>query len=328
MASAATAAESDPPQQPPAEVGAGTTPPSEEPDYRPGYFGWAEEHREYVDEKLQVWSQRIDSFFGGDTAFEESVGSYGSVRLETEIQDDGSLDFRLKGRVKLALPRTERRWKLVLQPDSEADGTDDTGEAPAAPDEDDNLTAALRFLNTDTANWKATTDFGVRFTIPLDPYVRLRIRRNWFVSDWLVRGTETLSWYNSDGFAARTALDLERRSGRDDYFRSSSVAKWTHEDQLFDLGQTFSLFRRLSTHRAIEYQVGFYGKTEPVILLTENLVRVRFRQLIHRDWLFFEAAPEIVWPRDENFSATPSITFKLEAITERLPGGANEGLKR
>ncbi len=325
---AAVAAEPNPAQAPTADSTTESGSTKDEQQYPPGYFAWAEDSRGYVDDQLQAWSQRIDSFFGGDTAFEESVGSYGSLRVETTIEDDGNLKFRLNGRVKLALPRTEQRWKLVVQPESEAEGADDIGETPTDPDQDDNLTAALRFLNAESKKWKVTTDFGVRFTVPLDPYLRLRIRRNWFVSDWLVRGTETLSYYESEGFTARTGVDLEKRQSRDNYFRSSSVAKWKDEDQLFDLGQTFSLFRKLSTHRAIEYRLGFYGQTEPAIQLNETLVRVRFRQLIHRDWLFFEAAPEITWPRDERFSATPAITFKLEAITDRLPGGASEGLRR
>jgi hypothetical protein len=44
------------------------------------------------------------------------------------------------------------------------------------------------------------------------------------------------------------------------------------------------------------------------------VLSVRFRQRIWRDWLYYEVGPQLVFPREENFDATPGIFLRLEML--------------
>jgi hypothetical protein len=87
---------------------------------------------------------------------------------------------------------------------------------------------------------------------------------------------------------------------------------WLEEqpDYFYSLG--FALFRPLNESAAIEYQLVNGFRTDPHRLDRVTL-RIRHRQKIWRDWLAFEAAPEVSFPEERDFEPVPAILFRLEA---------------
>ena len=46
----------------------------------------------------------------------------------------------------------------------------------------------------------------------------------------------------------------------------------------------------------MSYEASAVGITRPEPVVTNYRLGVRYRQSIHRDWLFFEVSPDITWP--------------------------------
>jgi hypothetical protein len=46
--------------------------------------------------------------------------------------------------------------------------------------------------------------------------------------------------------------------------------------------------------------------------MEETNIRLKYRQRIWRDWLFAELAPQLSFPRDNDFKRTPGILFRIE----------------
>jgi hypothetical protein len=46
---------------------------------------------------------------------------------------------------------------------------------------------------------------------------------------------------------------------------------------------------------------------------------VRYRQRILRDWLFYEIIPQVSFPRERDFEATPGILLRLEMLFGHYP---------
>ncbi len=63
----------------------------------------------------------------------------------------------------------------------------------------------------------------------------------------------------------------------------------------------------------MSYEMGFYFGTEPDYSMTEADFTVKYRQRVYRDWLVLEIAPNISFPKDNDYEANPGIIFKLEA---------------
>src|SRR3569623_1578171 len=78
-----------------------------------------------VSHGLERMVRRIDSFFAADQAFEESTRSYARLRFDTILDQDMQISFDGDVRVRIDLPRTERKLKLLIESDTR-DTTDPT----------------------------------------------------------------------------------------------------------------------------------------------------------------------------------------------------------
>ena len=80
------------------------------------------------------------------------------------------------------------------------------------------------------------------------------------------------------------------------------------------MSQNFYLIHTINPYRGVIYQAGINGVSEPKTHVTRYLLSIRLRQQIHRDWLFFEINPKVVYPEEEDFHTRHSLTFKLEVV--------------
>jgi len=74
------------------------------------------------------------------------------------------------------------------------------------------------------------------------------------------------------------------------------------------------LIHTINKHRAVIYRTGLTAVSEPKMQTTGYTLSIRLREQIHRDWLFFEINPKVVYPQAENFHSRHSLTFKLEVV--------------
>lgn len=254
----------------------------------------------------------LDSFFANDLIFDESQKSQVKLNL-LQITEEGNkpkYEVRLQG--KLTLPHTQERLNLLFESDPEENNNPDSSVIGAVESTEQSL--GLRYVQYSSKWFRAHTDAGIRFHSGLDTFVRFRLRGLYTTGNWQFRAAETLFWRDSTGPGETSQLDIERRIREDYLFRSTSQATWLDEEQQFDMGQDFYLIHNISKYRGIIYRTGLTAISEPDIHTTAYILSVRLRQQIHRDWLFFEINPKIVYPEEEHFHARHSLTFKLEIV--------------
>ena len=68
-------------------------------------------------------ANRVDAFFAGKRAYDETKGNYAQLNLLTLWQDTGPLSFNTNIEAKLVFPNTEERWKLLIETDRDRDAT-------------------------------------------------------------------------------------------------------------------------------------------------------------------------------------------------------------
>ncbi|NOX75969.1 MAG: hypothetical protein GXP17_05015 [Gammaproteobacteria bacterium] len=271
-----------------------------------------ERGRDLASQRVTEFANWLDSFFGDDRIYQESQNSRLKLNL-LHISEEGRLpryDATVQG--KLTLPNTQRRVKLLFESSQEDTPNQDASLLDSVDSQDQSL--GIRFIKKTKAWWRAHADIGIRFRGGLDTFIRFRLRRLFSAGQWNFRATETVFWFDSTGPGETSRFDVERGISANYLFRSTSKGTWLDETRNIDLSQNFFLLHNISRRRAVAYRIGIIGASKPVTQTTAYIVSARLRQQLHRDWLFFEINPKVVYSRENNFRSSLSLTFKLEVI--------------
>jgi hypothetical protein len=282
-----------------------------------------------ISNEVEFMARELDAFFGGELTYEESTGSYMKISGGTTWSEGGNTDYNYAVRLKLTLPNTRKRYKLIL--DSEP-GEDDEGDtAPSGSEEtlseavdESNYQLALRYMARASETVQLTVDAGVRLRWTPDPFVRVRARRSWHAGEWEIRGIEKLEYSVDDHFEATTRLEFDRRLWTDYLYRNYAFAKFGSDEDRFELGTGVILFQQLSSRDAMTYQAGIRGESHPLTCITSFDAGITYRRRLYRKWLFGSLTPAVTWPRDDNFSPLASVAFKLEMIFGSRALGASK----
>jgi len=268
-----------------------------------------------------VW---FDNFFGEQRSDEDWAGSLMRVssyyRFDEDPEEKGagtevSASFRL--------PRMSRKLKLVITSDRQEDNiTTYPAEDPYEQNEEltgeeqrERSTAGLRYYVTDTKRTRLNLGFGARLKERLEPYFRIRLRiTEPITSHSLIRLTPALVWFRDEGINQSFRIDIERRLGENLLLRATESALWKEAEPGIGWGVAMSLFDRITPTLVAVVEGSAKGNTFPKNDVEHYRLLTRVRSNFFRPWLFFEATPELYWPRDElgHYSRKKATTLKIE----------------
>lgn len=267
--------------------------------------------------KSEEHSLMFDRFYGDRRMLNEHSSS--SIRVSPYVVfSEDSPRTSVRVRARLDLPRFEDRAKIVF--DNMTDDRDPLTEVrtfssrdPTTPDENDR-SLSLRYRVLDSARYDMDADGGLR----LDPepvvQFRTRGRMRWYRERSTVTLSETGFWEQDDGFGERTQLEYSRPLDENHAFKLKHTAVWSEESQGVDLGATVGLATRLSARRTLTLTGGAGWHTHPDALVDEYVVRLTYRQLVYRDWMFVEVEPGLDFQNEEHWETEPLVTLRLDVL--------------
>ena len=136
------------------------------------------EHAE-LSSGLESMARRIDAFFGDDRAYEESNKTHGQVTLEATRPEAESLQFDLRIRAKIQLPRTQQKLRLLIESDAPELGEDPTvSSSPVNAVEDTQLSLAVETLIPVVREWNISPALGIKADWLPDPTERYLLDRH------------------------------------------------------------------------------------------------------------------------------------------------------
>ncbi len=293
-------------------------------DVEESYFEWASEKSEQEDEKYNIYKQEnpdnpcereqdgydyekkwyddsqiyinsrfcepalwFDNFFANERIFDEGVaGTYVLWRNELTYDEEEDFEFKTKLNLSVELPGFKDRLRLTFEGDEDEDLRDI---APGNRDETSNI-LGLQLDLKETSRSKLNINislspkirFRYRYTYPIDKYVILRFTQE-------VQRKEQVN-------SARSLIQYEHTFKENLLFRSSTEGKVSEEFDGVDWLQAFVLYQRVNKKTSLSYETSVNGITEPWRLATNYRIGLRFRKNFHREWLFYEIAPEYTWP--------------------------------
>lgn len=266
-------------------------------------------------------SRNIDGFFGTDEFLNVDNHSYLRISQEYQWFESGPDVSDTGTRFKLDLPTSEKRLKLVVEsnPEEEQAGLLTTNANRVGQDEinnaDDSVIGLVRTSKDDgDQHWRKRINAGVKLHLPLDPYLRISARRSWHMSDsaWFLENRSRLSWFDSQGYFARTRWDLGRAIDERMGLRFVSQLQWRETVDTMEWVQRAEINQVLSSRQGVRYSVwaNILSASKPKV--AEYIAQIFYRRDIHDQYLFLDIVPELHFTREADFAPRWALTARLE----------------
>lgn len=284
------------------------------------FFSFLESTHQSISSGVELMARNIDEYFTENGDIYDSSGSYLRLRQNIISREGGIVETTTDTRFKLRLPNTQKKLKLFFETSSEKEPeyiSSQIENTPTAEIKDGDSILGLQADTRDKYGFKFKPTVGVRLGSNADIFVKFRFRKEKEFTKWNLKWHETLQWYDSIGWGVDSYFELNKKIHDDVLFRSSTFARWTNEEDQFDLSQVFSLYHVFNKKKAISYYAGAYGVSEPVVYATQYLLGANYRQNIYKDYLFIEIEPQIRYQKINEFHAEHSLTFRLEVLFKK-----------
>ncbi len=259
----------------------------------------------------------IDRFFAGDRHYQESNQTEFELSLSRATGYGGDRKLDLSANLNLKLPVSEGRLHLLLETDPERNAIDPTSGNSVLPNRvavPKSAAVALRYETPKDQAWFFHTDGGLKFPLPVEPFVRTRGGYSSMVGKWQVTAAESVYWFNTLGVGETSQLDLERIFDPQYRLHSTSTVTWLKNTQNFDMRQDLSYFYTMNDRTVWLYQLSTFGISNPQRQVTDYVALVDYRYRMHRKWMYFEVSPQYHFPKDREYKPNFAFTMRLSAM--------------
>lgn len=291
------------------------------PEAEPTLLESMDAPRDYLSEKIVAFTREVDQFFGDERYFQENNKSVIQLNLNETLMQGGTHPFRIEGQAKLDLPAAQKRFErfqfvLEYNPEKKTAG-EVKKDQPAPPQEaatPEKYAASLRYEKSEESRWHLSSDAGIKFQLPLDPFVRTRGSYAIQLEEWRMKLAESVFWFGTIGLGETTQLDMERVLSTPVLFRATSTATCMETTQICDLRQDLSFYHTLNERSVVVYQASVIGANKPVLQETAYALLMRYRYRMHKEWMFFELSPQLYFPRTDDFRLNAMMLMRLELL--------------
>ena len=288
--------------------------PGDAPAEEGGFFSFLDTPHAAVAGGLNWLAKGMDAFFANEKVFYDATGSYIRLTWDNSWSEGGEVHSVGNLKLKLKLPRTQKKLRLVFASDPIKDRDNVDRTVLEQQQTDSGLFAGVQGELGKEEGWHYKPSLHIKLRTPVDYLVRLRADHRFPLEDWTIYFSESVYWFYSTGAGSDTQLEFDHQLDANSVFRAAFFARWTDETDYFTLSEVVSLTHRLTDRRSLSYQAGIYGQSQPGFHVTDYLLQLRYRQRIHSDYLFMELVPEIRYRKDAGFRAEHSLLLRIEMV--------------
>jgi len=293
--------------------------------------GWLDKSQEWIYEVTCDTAAWFDGFFGSARYDEQTGQTYGRVGLSSFWDQRDGLDAKLRFRGTFALPALNDRAQLMVgKGDAEELIDERSTQWDTIPGnfnniEDDSFLIGLGYTGKRRTGFKVSV--GARIRAPPEPYVKLRYRKHWSLTDTTMIGFRPLVyWKSEEKFGTTVHVDIDQMLTEHMMLRWANYGNVAQGEEVrgVEWESSLFLFQALSNRRALTYRAMILGETDAPEPLTNYGFEFRYRQRIFREWLFLELLTSVTWPkefieedRDANFGIGLGFEMYFGPVPDR-----------
>lgn len=282
-------------------------------------YQWIEDSRRYVGSAVKKMTGSVDSYLSRDKSVSQN-DSYIRLRLGYILEEGGGTFPNNDIKLKMDLPKTEDRWKLIFETNPEDFETlenqqQDHTAAQRVYQNADGSIGAVKFILNDWRYWKSDFDVGVKAPLPLEPFVRFNIKRQYKLSEfWSAATKHSVYYFTQEGFGEHSTLVFDRPLDDSWTFLNAINMQWHNTNEVLEFSEVVTFQHRLTERDTFLYRTGAFYQEHPVPHLQSYFVDTIYRRRLYEHWLFGEVIPSVIWSENKEFNANTTLTLRIEVI--------------
>lgn len=266
-------------------------------------------------------SRSIDGFFGTDESLRVENNSFLRLSQEVDWSEQEGFGAETGVRFRLDMPTAKERLRFIIESDpEESEGTLDQQASNKIRSDQRSLGSTILGLNKLSRKdkreaWSLRAGAGVKVRWPPDPYVRFTGERLWdLASPWQLESYNRTSWFNEEGYSARSKWDIGRPLDENHHLRFITNFQWQEEIDTLEYSEGVELNQLLGSRSVMRYAAVVVGRSASDPHLHDYYLYTQYRRNLHRDILFVDLTPELHFPREEDYDPQFSITLRVEMM--------------
>jgi len=262
----------------------------------------------------------LDDFFGGAESTEAADQSWGRLRIDAIQPDDDDFTVRARLKLRVVLPESERRLRLLF---SNEDGNVKSDQQGIESDLDDqDATVALRFVRSLSDKLSLNFDVGARIRdSKAQVFGRIKasnVRKlRWDIEQ---RISNNFFLFSASGYRNRLTYDIRRqlKDSTTVFLRSSTRFEAQNGVSGIALNETLGLYADLSSRTSVAFEGLFSVVSSRDDEFDAHYLgsefRVRFRQNFWRPWFYYEIWPTVSFPVSSDFNREFGGRVRVEML--------------
>lgn len=256
---------------------------------------------------LHDFASQLDNYFGEEVSTNVVNNTKATLRIDFTDPVDGDFETTAKFKLRLVLPRSQQRMRLLLDVD---DDEEDSGSAvDTLPDDelDRAFSFAFRFIRNITDKTRFNVDVGARrFEQRFQTFARLRVAtKNHNEDGWSYNINNDLRQYYSSGYANRTSFNFWHNIDQNPslLLRASTSFNWQKSLSGVRIDQSVGIYKNLRQRSLLAFEMLAGYNTSPEDGANHyggHTARIRYRKSIFRPWFHYEVWPSVSWFTEDN----------------------------
>lgn len=254
---------------------------------------------------------RLDEWLSRDEEpGEEPQDTVLAARLSVKVSRDKGLKVNPAFSGKISLPRFEKRVHVFA--DNLARGV-----LPGEEEErtqKNELRAGISLDLHRKLRSLISLDGGVNLRPLPDPFSTLTAKYVRPFEDWKMTLSQQGYWDLSDGFGEVSEMDWDYPLHTNVNFRSITAATWSETTKGVEFEQTLRVTWIIKPSlRSLQGGVSVFANKAGPFWMENYRLLVSYKRQIFRPWFFMDFAPQIDFPKEQDYQFTPSFRVGMTA---------------
>ena len=273
--------------------------------------------------RLTDFMGQVDGFFSKNESLSTVNDSWLRIRLQAAYLEDEDLEPKGNIKLKLVLPSTEKKLRLLLSTDEDDTRQSESFENNAATAEssDGDVAFALRFLKKAVDNNSLKFDLGAKIRdrkalafVRVGGFSRNQVSKNW----WGTLTNNTIFYSNSE-YDIQIAAQFDRNTDSKKKVQFSSTTQFTWERSFkgVQIQEVAGFYRNYGARTTLALEALLTVATAPRTgqkRFRGGVLRFRMRQNAFREWFYYELWPSINWSAENNYKAAFGMMVRAEVV--------------
>ncbi|MEW6087435.1 MAG: hypothetical protein AB1498_03960 [bacterium] len=266
------------------------------------------QQRENIGKSFRSITQKIDEYLFKNREYDIQQEDKMTLRLELFKEEGKDPEFKPRVNIYLYFP-----FLSILINNNERDNL------PGSEDGSENteVSTGLKFYLLKLRKFVLSLGYGITIRDKKTVfYSRLKLLKHSIkIKSWKANFHQSVFWYSDDGLGELTQVDFDYPFSEKMLFRAITAGLYSKTSRGFELEQSFLLsYNLVKREKIIFWRVSGFAHTEPFYDIDSYRTDIVYRMQLIAPWMFFDIAPQLEFPAEENFKRIPGIRFGIDSI--------------